>query len=158
MSVAVRTRRVLNPLGALTMAVNRSARYITSLSTFMTLIDDAVRKSLTSETVQLFQQQGRVFDRVVIRRSPRAEPETLFHIRVADGFVFGPKSNAAPNTRLWFGTIYTSREWDFSDPKSPKPKNPDRFKKVGQWGPYTHWIPKNMRKSLADRKSPLPTE
>lgn len=152
------------PLGVLAMAVNRSPEYQNSFTAFSTRLAKALAKHHNSDEkgrgVALFQQQGRVFDKIVIQHvkdgKNLGKPAVVFYVRIADGQVFGAKSEIAPNLNHWYGSLATAEEWDFVNPYHPVPHDPSKFKVAKQYGEYTHYLPVDMRIRLADRKTPLP--
>jgi hypothetical protein len=61
-----------------------------------------------------------------------------YFIDANSGSIYGAKSQVAPNFKWYFGTIYTTNLWNWSDFHG-QPVNDPSVKKVKGYGKYNHY-------------------
>ena len=95
---------------------------------------DFLLERLANGERKIVYKEGRKFDKVIIDGSVR------YFINRANGTVYGAKSALAPNFDWWFGTIYESEKWDWSD-YHPIPVVEGYAILRKTYGSYRHYIP-----------------
>lgn len=89
---------------------------------------------LAKEDREVAYKEGRKFDKIYVDGGVR------FFINRANGTIYGAKSALAPNFDWWFGTIYESEKWDWSD-YHPAPAVEGYAILRKTYGSYRHYIP-----------------
>lgn len=125
--------------------------YLIALDAFKNRLSESPVKPAAFPTAFAISVQidaGRKFDRVLvgfayvndkgeIEQTPQ---EVWYFVDRFDGTIYGKKSDVAPNTRWWFGTIYTASDWKWTE-RCASPLHPEQFEKVGHYGEFTHYRP-----------------
>ena len=110
----------------------------TGFADTLTVIDDYTKaanafvEALTLAGHSAQYVEGRKYHKVKIGGSVR------YFIDANSGSIYGAKSQVAPNFKWYFGTIYSTKLWDWSGFHG-KPVNDPSVKRVKSYGKYEHY-------------------
>lgn len=124
-----------------------SMAHINALEAFKITVIDAVPAKEGTIGVAVNIESGRKFDRIMVRYvlsdKTETQPEVWFFVDRKDGTIYGRKSDISPNLRWYYGTIFTTDQWEWSG-NFASPKHPEQFDKLDKYGTLERYVPRTQ--------------
>lgn len=130
-------------------------KYAQGVVAFKTrLATDRSKNMKDGDQILVVVEDGRKFDKVRVgtvgRDSDKVKLEVAYFVERATGNIYGAKSPLAPNLNHFYGTVYTSKLWDWSGERGvPFDAAEAGVEAVGGYGNYVHYVPKGTPKAEA---------
>lgn len=88
-------------------------------------------------SLAVYFETGRKYDKIILRSG--ANSMIRYFVEKSTGIIYGAKSRHAPNTKWYFGTIYTAEKWHWGDFHGV-PINDESIRSVKSYGGYRHYF------------------